>query len=73
MQHLLIWKRHDKVQKADLWSVMQEYGIGSRLEGSIEALYKESKACVRVDGELTRVWCETRTKAGMPTIPMAIF
>ena len=46
-------KACDKVWRADLWSALREYGIGGRLLGSIEALYKESKACVRVEGELS--------------------
>ena len=39
--------------RADLWSALREYGIEGRLLGSIEALYKECKACVRVEGELS--------------------
>ena len=46
-------KAYDKVCRADLWRALREYGIGGRLLGAIEALYKESKACVRVEGELT--------------------
>ena len=38
---------------AALWRALREYGIGGRLLGAIEALYKESKACVRVEGKLT--------------------
>ena len=39
--------------RADLWRALREYRIGGRLLGAIEALYKESKACVRLEGELT--------------------
>ena len=47
-------KAYDKVCRADLWSCLREYPWkGGRLLGSIEALYKESKACVRVERELT--------------------
>ena len=46
-------KAYDKVWRADLWRALREYGIGGRLLGAIEALYKESKACVRVEAELT--------------------
>ena len=42
-------KAYNKVWRADLWKVLKEYGIGSRLLESIKALYKESKACVRVE------------------------
>lgn len=46
-------KEYDKVWRADRWSALREHGIGGRLLESIEALYKESKTCVRVEGELT--------------------
>ena len=46
-------KAYDKVWRADLWRALREYGIGGRLLGAIEALYKESKTCVRVEAELT--------------------
>ena len=47
-------KAYDKVCGADLWSCLREYPWkGGRLLGSIEAVYKESKACVRVERELT--------------------
>ena len=47
-------KAYDKVWRVDLWSAMKEHGIGGscRLLRSIEALYKESKTGVRVEGEL---------------------
>ena len=48
--------------RADLWSALREYGIEGRLLGSIEALYKESKACVRVEGELSE---ESSVKQGL--------
>ena len=34
------------------YRALREYGIGGRLLGSIKVLYKASKACVRVEGEL---------------------
>ena len=46
-------KAYDKVWRADLFSALRENGIEGRLLGSIEALHKESKACVRVEGELS--------------------
>ena len=45
-------KAYAKIWRADLLSALREHGIGGRLLGAIEALYKESKACVRVEGEL---------------------
>ena len=41
-------KGYDKVWRADLWKALREYGIGGRLLESIKALYKESRACLRV-------------------------
>ena len=46
-------KARDKVWRTDLWRALREYGVGGRLLGAIEALYKKSKACIRVEGELT--------------------
>ena len=46
-------KAYVKVWRADLWKALREYGIEGRLLGSTKAPYKESKACVRVEGELT--------------------
>ena len=66
-------KAYDKVWRADLWRALREYGIGSRLLGSIEALYKESKAYVRVEVELTEeFFCEAGNKARMPAISVVI-
>ena len=57
-------------ENLDLWSALREYGIGGRLLGSVEALYKESKACVRVEGELSEEFSVQRAKAGVPIITM---
>ena len=65
-------KAYDKVWREDLWSALREYGIGGRLLGSIEALYRESKACVRVEGELSEEFSVQRAKAGVPIIAMVI-
>ena len=46
-------KAYDKVRRADLWRALREYGIRGRLLGFMKPLYKTSKACVRVEGELT--------------------
>ena len=43
-------KAYVKAWRADLWKALREYGIQGRLLGSTKALYKESKACVRVEG-----------------------
>ena len=46
-------KVYDKVWRTDLWVTLKGYGVRGKLLGSIKALYKESKACVRVEGEVT--------------------
>ena len=46
-------KAYDKVWRTDLWVTLKGYGVRGKLLGSIKALYKESKACVRVEGEVT--------------------
>ena len=43
-------KAYNKVRRAELWKALRGYRIQGRLLGSIKALYKESKACVRVEG-----------------------
>ena len=68
-------KAYDKVWRVDLWSALRKHGIGGRLLQSIEPLYKESKACVRVyrGGADRRVQCEAGAKTRVPAIPVAIF
>ena len=46
-------KAYDKMWRANLWRALREYGIGGRMLGAMEALYKKCKACVRVEGEMT--------------------
>ena len=63
-------KAYNKVWRADLWSALREYGIEGRLLGSIEALYKESKACVRVEGELSEEFSVKQgLRQGCPLLP----
>ena len=38
--------------RTDLWMTLRGYGVRCKLIGSIKALYKESKVCVRVEGEV---------------------
>ena len=46
-------KAYDKVWRTDFWVTLKGYKVRGKLLGSIKALYKESKACVRVEGEVT--------------------
>ena len=43
-------KAYDKVWRANLWVTLKGYGVRGKLLGSMKLLYKESKACVRVQG-----------------------
>ena len=47
-------KVYDKVWRADLRVTLRGCGVRGKLLGSIKTLYKESKACVRVEGEVTK-------------------
>ena len=56
--------------REDLWSALRENGIVGRLLGSIEALHKESKACVRVEGELSEEFSvQQGLRQGCPLSP----
>ena len=63
-------KAYDKVWRTDLWVVLKGYGVRGKLLGSIKALYKESKACVRVEGEVTEEFMiEQGLRQGCPLSP----
>ncbi len=63
-------KAYDKVWRADLWATLRGYGVRGKLLGSIKALYKESKACVRVEGEVTEEFMvEQGLRQGCPLSP----
>ena len=58
-------KAYDEVWRADLWATVR----GKLLE-SIKALYKESKACVRVEGDGTEEFVvEQGLSQGCPLSP----
>ena len=74
LQYLYMEKAYDKVWRADLWATLKAYGVRSRLLGSIKSLYKESKACVRVEGNLTEEFVvEQGLKQGCPLSPWWLF
>ena len=41
------------VDREDLWNFLEIYCVGEELLGGIKAFYRETNACVRVEGELS--------------------
>ena len=41
---------YDRVWRADLWATLKGFGVRGKLLGSMKSLYKESKACAKVEG-----------------------
>ena len=63
-------KAYAKLWRADLWRALRKYGIGGGLLEAIKVLYKESKACVRVEAELTEEFVvKQRLRQGCPLSP----
>ena len=61
---------YDRVWRADLWATLKGYGVRGKLLGSIKLLYKVSKACVRVQGDLTKEFVvEQVLRQGCPLSP----
>ncbi len=46
-------KAYDRVDREAVWNVLKIYGVGGQLLEGIKAFYKETSACVKVDGELS--------------------
>lgn len=46
-------KAYDRVDRKELWKVLSEYGLESRLIQALKSLYEDSRACVRIDGVYT--------------------
>ena len=44
---------YDRVWQEELWQTMAKYGVSGRLLKAVKALYENSEARVRVEGELT--------------------
>src|ERR1700743_1122445 len=49
-------KAFDRVPMQKLFEVLSEYGIRGRLLEAIESIYVESKAAVRIDGEMSEAF-----------------
>jgi hypothetical protein len=64
-----ITKAYDSVNRELLWRVCPNYGISEKLVNLLKMLYKNSKAKVRIDGELsTSFLIETRVlEGGIPS------
>ena len=43
-------KAYDRVDREALWQLLSVYEVGGGLLAAIKAFYKESEACVRVEG-----------------------
>ena len=46
-------KAYDKVDWRALWEVLQIYGVGGKLLKAVQAFYRNSRACVRVNGRVS--------------------
>ena len=44
-------KAFDSVDRSMMWCVLERYGVNKALRNAIRAIYLNSRACVRVDGE----------------------
>ena len=53
-------KAFDRVPRNSLFSVLRSYGVSGKLLSSIESLYSESWASVRIDGA-TSNWFEVNS------------
>lgn len=52
-------KAYDKVNRSELWKVLNEYGVQGRLLSAVKSMYDGSKACVRVNNVLSE-WFEVK-------------
>ena len=48
-----IQKAYDSVNRALLWTICKHYGLTDKIVRLLQLLHKDSKACVRVNGELS--------------------
>ncbi len=55
MQLLWILRRHDRIDREALWSLLKIYGVGGQLLKGIQEFYREANACVMVGGSSVRV------------------
>jgi hypothetical protein len=62
---------YDTVWRNELWRIVKEYGVSSKLCRLLKALYADTQAAVRVEGELTD-WFEVKTglRQGCPLSPV---
>ena len=51
---------YDTVKRSELWLAVEEYGVSSKLCRLLKALYANTQAAVRVEGELTE-WFDVKT------------
>ena len=53
-------KAYDSVWREELWSTLSMYGVDRRLIRALKSLYKDSSACVRINGAYTDWFCISR-------------
>ncbi|CAG9134602.1 unnamed protein product [Plutella xylostella] len=46
-------KAYDRVRRNDLWETLSVYGVDGHLTRALRSLYRESSACVRINGAYT--------------------
>ena len=49
-------KAYDRVDRNKLWEVLNEYDIEEKVREGIRALYRKSRACVRVNRMETEIY-----------------
>ena len=43
-------KAYDKIGREVLWDILGKYGLGGKLLDAIKSFYRNSRACVKMDG-----------------------
>ena len=46
-------KAYDRVDRDALWEVLGIYGVGGKLLQAVKSFYVNSRACVKVQGEVS--------------------
>ena len=46
-------KAYDRVDRDALWQVLRLYGVGGKLLKTVQSFYVNSRACVRIEHEVS--------------------
>ena len=49
-------KAYDRVDRTALWKVLEIYGVGGRLLQAVKSFYENSRACVKIKGEVSELF-----------------